>query len=37
LNQLVRLYEYWPKPDEAAKWRVKLAEMTANEEWHAAT
>ncbi len=25
LNQLVDLYESWNKPDEAAKWRAKLA------------
>jgi len=23
LNQLVSLYESWPKPDEAAKWRAQ--------------
>jgi serine/threonine protein kinase/tetratricopeptide (TPR) repeat protein len=26
LKQLVSLYESWPKPDEAAKWRAKLPE-----------
>jgi hypothetical protein len=32
LKQLVTLYESWPKPDEAAKWRAKLAETKATEE-----
>jgi len=32
LKQLVNLYESWPKPGEAAKWRAKLAEMKATEE-----
>jgi hypothetical protein len=25
LRELVRLYESWPKPEEAEKWRAKLA------------
>jgi len=28
LNQLVNLRKSWPTPDEAAKWRTKLGEMT---------
>jgi serine/threonine protein kinase/tetratricopeptide (TPR) repeat protein len=31
LQQLVTLYESWHKPDEAAQWRAKLAEMKATE------
>ena len=31
-KQLVTLYESRPKPDEAAKWRAKLAETKATEE-----
>jgi len=26
LRELVRLYESWPQPDEAAKWQAKLPE-----------
>jgi hypothetical protein len=29
LKQLVTLYDSWPKPDEAEKWRAKLASLEA--------
>ena len=32
LRELIRLHESWNKPDEAAKWRAKLAEMKTTEE-----
>ena len=32
LKQLVTLYESWPKPDEAQRWRAKLSETKATEE-----
>jgi non-specific serine/threonine protein kinase/serine/threonine-protein kinase len=32
LNELVRLYESWPKPDEAEKWRAKLPQRETVEE-----
>ena len=32
LNQLINLYESWPKPDEAATWRAKLPDREAIEE-----
>ena len=32
LKQLVTLYESWPKPDEAAKWRLRLPKTKATEE-----
>ena len=31
IERLVKLYEAWGKPDEAAKWRKELAEHTAAE------
>jgi len=31
LRGLVNLYESWPKPDEAAKWRPKLMGIKAAE------
>ncbi len=32
LRELVRLYESWDSPDEAAKWRVKLVRRGNTEE-----
>ena len=29
IERLVRLYEAWGKPDKAAEWRSKLAEIEA--------
>jgi hypothetical protein len=32
LNILIQLYEAWNKPDEAKKWRTKLAQTEAVDE-----
>jgi hypothetical protein len=32
LNQLIKLYEAWDKPEKAEKWRAKLQQTEAVEE-----